>query len=107
MRLITTWVGRIAKSGARLTIFKSLFCTTKSNTPIQPINFYGRPGRGSILRPIFTPKKLSVKNNHISYNAPIVIDARMKPWYPKEVEAREDIVKLVDSRWHEYFPLKA
>ncbi|MEK7723368.1 MAG: UbiD family decarboxylase [Acidobacteriota bacterium] len=49
-------------------------------------------------------KKIEVKNNHLSYQAPIVIDARMKPWYPKEVEPREDIVKLVDSRWREYFP---
>lgn len=49
-------------------------------------------------------KKLEVKNNHISYSAPIVIDSRMKPWYPKEVEPREDIVKLVDRRWREYFP---
>jgi 4-hydroxybenzoate decarboxylase subunit C len=49
-------------------------------------------------------KGLTVKNNHISYHAPIVIDARMKPWYPKEVEPREDIVKLVDNRWREYFP---
>ncbi|MBK7393351.1 MAG: UbiD family decarboxylase [Chloracidobacterium sp.] len=48
-------------------------------------------------------KELTVNNNHIGYTAPIVIDARMKPWYPKEVEPREDIVKLVDSRWGEYF----
>jgi menaquinone biosynthesis decarboxylase len=49
-------------------------------------------------------KENVVKNNHISYHSPIVIDARMKPWYPKEVEPREDIVQLVDSRWREYFP---
>ena len=49
-------------------------------------------------------KHIELKNNHIGYTAPIVIDARMKPWYPKEVEAREDIVKLVDNRWSEYFP---
>lgn len=49
-------------------------------------------------------KDLTVQNNHLSYHAPIIIDARMKPWYPKEVEPREDIVKLVDSRWSEYFP---
>lgn len=49
-------------------------------------------------------KNIEVNNNHISYQTPIVIDARMKPWYPKEVEPREDIVKLVDNRWHEYFP---
>jgi 4-hydroxybenzoate decarboxylase subunit C len=44
-----------------------------------------------------------MKNNHIGYNAPIVIDARMKPWYPKTVEPRKDIVTLVDQRWNEYF----
>ncbi len=49
-------------------------------------------------------KEVTLKNNHIGYEAPIVIDARMKPWYPKEVEAREDIVRLVDGRWSEYFP---
>jgi 3-polyprenyl-4-hydroxybenzoate decarboxylase len=48
-------------------------------------------------------KEITTKNNHIGYTAPIVIDARMKPWYPVEVEPREDIVKLVDSRWREYF----
>ncbi|MBA2379673.1 MAG: UbiD family decarboxylase [Blastocatellia bacterium] len=48
----------------------------------------------------------TVKNNHIGYTAPIVIDSRMKPWYPKEVEAREDIAALIDKRWGEYFPTK-
>ncbi len=47
-------------------------------------------------------KTTSVKNNHIGYEAPIVIDARMKPWYPGVVEVREDIAKLVDERWSEY-----
>lgn len=49
-------------------------------------------------------RSLMVKHNHIGYEAPIVIDARMKPWYPKEVEPRGDIVKMVDARWKEYFP---
>jgi UbiD family decarboxylase len=49
-------------------------------------------------------KQVTLKNNHIGYTAPIVIDARMKPWYPKEVEAHPDTLKLVDSRWDEYFP---
>ena len=48
-------------------------------------------------------KEISVVNNHISYKNPIVIDARMKPWYPKEVEVREDIKQLVDRRWNEYY----
>lgn len=50
-------------------------------------------------------RKNSVENNHISYHAPMVIDARMKPWYPNEVEPREDIMQLVDRRWREYFPV--
>jgi UbiD family decarboxylase len=45
----------------------------------------------------------SVENNHIGYEPPIVIDARMKPWYPKEVEPHPDTVRLVDDRWSEYF----
>ena len=48
-------------------------------------------------------KEISVNQHHLSYKAPIVIDARMKPWYPKELVPREDIVKLVDTRWREYF----
>lgn len=52
-------------------------------------------------------KNVTVRNNHIGYEAPIVIDARMKPWYPKEVEPRDDIVKLVDERWIEYFPQRS
>ena len=48
-------------------------------------------------------KQIEVENNHIKYAAPIVIDSRMKPWYPQEVAPREDIVKLVDRRWGDYF----
>lgn len=48
-------------------------------------------------------KNVTVKNNHIGYEGPIVIDARMKPWYPAEVEPAQETVKLVDSRWNEYF----
>ncbi len=50
-------------------------------------------------------KSLTVANNHISYQNPLVIDARMKPWYPKEVEVRPDIERLVSGRWRDYFPL--
>lgn len=49
-------------------------------------------------------RETTVNQHHLSYHAPMVIDARMKPWYPDEVVVREDIKKLVDSRWNEYFP---
>lgn len=51
-------------------------------------------------------KETTVRQHHLSYTAPVVIDARMKPWYPKELVPREDIVHLVDRRWREYFPKK-
>jgi UbiD family decarboxylase len=45
-----------------------------------------------------------IVRNHIAYEPPIVIDARMKPWYPKELTCRDDIAQRVSGRWHEYFP---
>ena len=49
----------------------------------------------------------SVRRHHISYRAPIVIDARMKPNYPAELIVRPDIAELVDKRWRDYFPNEA
>ena len=49
-------------------------------------------------------KEIEVRNNHIGYTTPIVIDARMKEHYPAMVEVREDIARRVDDRWNEYFP---
>ncbi len=48
-------------------------------------------------------KAAVMRNNHIGYEPPIVIDARMKPWYPAEVEADGQTKALVDTRWAEYF----
>jgi UbiD family decarboxylase len=45
-----------------------------------------------------------IVRNHIAHEPPIVIDARMKPWYPKEVSCREDVAQRVTTRWREYFP---
>ena len=44
-----------------------------------------------------------IVRNQIAYEGPIVIDARMKPWYPKELTARDDTAALVSSRWKTYF----
>ncbi|HYP54455.1 MAG TPA: UbiD family decarboxylase domain-containing protein, partial [Pyrinomonadaceae bacterium] len=46
----------------------------------------------------------TIRRHHISYTAPVVIDARMKPGYPAELVVRPDIAELVDRRWREYFP---
>lgn len=45
-----------------------------------------------------------VVRHHLSYSGPIVIDARLKPGFPKELVVREDIGELVTRRWNEYFP---
>ena len=49
----------------------------------------------------------TVERHHLSYRAPVVIDARMKPNYPAELIVRPDIKELVDRRWPEYFPAGA
>jgi 3-polyprenyl-4-hydroxybenzoate decarboxylase len=46
----------------------------------------------------------ALRRHHISYTAPLVIDARMKPDYPDELVVRPDIADLVTRRWREYFP---
>jgi len=45
-----------------------------------------------------------IVRHHLAYAAPLVIDARIKPWYPKEVTCREDVAETVTRRWREYFP---
>jgi 3-polyprenyl-4-hydroxybenzoate decarboxylase len=44
-----------------------------------------------------------VQRHHLVYTAPIVIDARSKPGFPDELVVRDDIARLVDRRWKEYF----
>jgi 3-polyprenyl-4-hydroxybenzoate decarboxylase len=45
-----------------------------------------------------------IVRNHIAYTAPIAIDARLKPGFPKELSCRDDIAHRVTDRWKEYFP---
>ncbi|MFC0189122.1 UbiD family decarboxylase [Fictibacillus aquaticus] len=47
--------------------------------------------------------KGTIDRNRVKYEGTIIIDARMKPFYPPVVETRDDIKSLVDSRWTEYF----
>lgn len=46
----------------------------------------------------------SIKRHHLSYQGPIIIDARMKPWYPDELFCDPDTATQVSNRWNEYFP---
>jgi UbiD family decarboxylase len=46
----------------------------------------------------------TVVRNHIARTPPIVIDARMKAWYPKELTCDPGVAETVTRRWREYFP---
>ncbi|MGE5346316.1 MAG: UbiD family decarboxylase [Acidithiobacillales bacterium] len=45
-----------------------------------------------------------IVRNHVALSPPVVIDARVKPWMPAEVEADPATCALVDRRWRDYFP---
>jgi len=45
-----------------------------------------------------------VVRNHLAYSAPIIIDARLKTGFPKELTCRDDVAATVTRRWKEYFP---
>ena len=45
-----------------------------------------------------------IVRNHIAYSGPIVIDARLKPDFPKELVADEETARTVTARWNQYFP---
>jgi UbiD family decarboxylase len=51
-----------------------------------------------------TAAEQRIVRNHVSYVGPVVIDARMKPWYPRELFCDPDTARLVDGRWGQYFP---
>jgi UbiD family decarboxylase len=48
----------------------------------------------------------SLARNKPVYESPIVIDARMKPWYPDELFCDPETARRVTDRWSEYFPAR-
>jgi UbiD family decarboxylase len=42
--------------------------------------------------------------SHVAYTPPVVIDARLKPGFPKELFCSDDVAATVTRRWREYFP---
>jgi hypothetical protein len=45
-----------------------------------------------------------IVRNHIAYSGPVIIDARLKPSFPKELVCDEATARRVTERWKEYFP---
>lgn len=48
--------------------------------------------------------KTNVFRHHLCYHLPLLIDARMKPSYPKEVLCDDQTYELVSKNWSRYFP---
>lgn len=48
--------------------------------------------------------KTRVVRNHLSFTPPVLIDARMKPWFPEELTCLPETAETVTRRWREYFP---
>ena len=45
-----------------------------------------------------------IVRNHVTFTPPIVLDARLKPGFPRELFADETTEAKVTARWKEYFP---
>jgi UbiD family decarboxylase len=48
--------------------------------------------------------RVEVVRHHLSYTPPVVIDARLKPGFPRELFCDEATARTVTRRWPEYFP---
>ncbi|HVF60844.1 MAG TPA: UbiD family decarboxylase [Thermoanaerobaculia bacterium] len=48
--------------------------------------------------------RVELRGNHVAYTPPVLLDARLKPWFPRELSADPDTAALVTRRWREYFP---
>jgi 3-polyprenyl-4-hydroxybenzoate decarboxylase len=49
-------------------------------------------------------KDTRLSGNRVIHQGPVVIDARMKPWYPDELFCDPETSKLVTEKWSSYFP---
>jgi 3-polyprenyl-4-hydroxybenzoate decarboxylase len=48
----------------------------------------------------------SLRRNHVAYEMPILLDARLKPGFPAELFCDERTAETVTRRWKEYFPAR-
>ena len=47
---------------------------------------------------------VELRRHHPCFTPPVVFDCRLKPGYPDELVADEEISRRVTRRWSEYFP---
>lgn len=49
-------------------------------------------------------RRIEHSHHKLTYTPPLLIDARLKAWYPPELFCDPETKKLVDDRWKVYFP---
>jgi hypothetical protein len=49
-------------------------------------------------------REVCLERFHPRLSAPLVLDCRMKPWYPPLALPAPETVAAVDARWTEFFP---
>jgi hypothetical protein len=45
-----------------------------------------------------------VERHHLAYHGPVLVDARLKTWFPRELFCDPATRDRVSARWREYFP---
>ncbi|MBI4567199.1 MAG: UbiD family decarboxylase [Planctomycetes bacterium] len=75
-----------------------------ARTCASPVNFLWTTfTRFEPARDLYAARTRVVRN-HVARTPPIVIDARLKPGFPRELFCDEHTAALVTRRWREYFP---
>ena len=49
-------------------------------------------------------RRIEHRQHKLTYTPPLLIDARLKSWFPPELFCDAETKKLVDDRWKAYFP---
>lgn len=81
-----------------------VLCDRPAQAAASPINFLWTAFTRFEPAADLHARETRMVRNHVAFTGPMVLDARMKPWYPKEVFCAPDIARRVDERWKEYFP---
>jgi UbiD family decarboxylase len=95
---------RLAQAEALASWPLVVLCDDAAKTAQSPIRFLWTTFTRFEPAADLHSKAMRVVRHQPSYTAPIVIDARMKASYPKELFTDEATKRLVSRRWREYFP---
>lgn len=89
---------------------------TLARWPLVVLTDHGARAASSVTRFLWTTftrfepagdlhgARTTVRRHHVEHGLPLVVDARLKPWFPRELFCDPDTATQVTRRWLEYFP---